>query len=240
MDNMIVKTGEVQEQYPWLETAGYPRGIRYGYEALGLFRSYDEIATSPRQTFSEVQPGDIKYRDINGDGVIDRNDQVPLGYGSLPREFFGVNGGLSFKNFGLNFLFQGAGRVTQMLSDRAAFPFLSNGTMYENQLDYWTPENTSASLPNISTVNSGVNNTQTSSFWMKNTSYVRLKTLELSYQLPKKTLRNVFLDDLRFFATGYNLFVWSKGESPLDPEDTGSSNTMPLTRNISLGLSARF
>lgn len=239
-DNKIVKTGEVAEQYPWLETTGYSRGIRYGYEALGLFQSYDEIAASPRQTFSTVQPGDIKYRDINGDGLIDRNDVVPLGYGTVPREFFGVNGGLSFANFGLNFLFQGAGKVSQMLSGRVAFPFLSNGTMYENQLDYWTPENTDASLPNISTVTSGANNSQASSFWMKNTSYVRLKTLELSYALTEKTLKNVFVDNLRFFLTGYNLFTWSKGESPLDPEDAGNSNTMPLTRNISFGLSARF
>ncbi|MDF3078475.1 MAG: TonB-dependent receptor [Sphingobacteriaceae bacterium] len=239
-DNTIVKTGEVNEQYPWLETMGYSRGIRYGYQALGLFQSYDEIATSPRQTFSEVQPGDIKYRDINGDGIIDRNDVVPLGDGGVPREFFGINGGLSFKNIGLNFLFQGASRVTQMLGGRVAFPLLSNGTIYENQLNYWTPENTSASLPNISAVTSGANNSQTSSFWMKNTSYVRLKTLELSYAIPEKALKNVFLDNVRFFATGYNLFTWYKGDSPLDPEDTGSSNTMPLTRNICLGLSARF
>ena len=75
---------------------------------------------------------------------------------------------------------------------------------------------------------------------MKNTSYVRLKTLELSYALTEKTLKNVFVDNLKFFATGYNLFTWSKGESPLDPEDAGNSNTMPLTRNISFGLSARF
>ena len=239
-DNMIVKTGEINEQYPWLMTTGYPLGIRYGLEALGLFQSYDEIASSPQQTFSEVQPGDIKYRDINGDGLIDRNDQVPLDYSNVPREFFGINGGLSYRNFGLNFLFQGASRVTQMLSGRVAFPFVSDGTMYEHQLDYWTPENPNASLPNISAVNSGVNNSQTSSFWMRNSSYVRLKTLELYYELPEKSLRKVFLNNLRIFGTGYNLLTWTRGDNPLDPEDNGNSNTMPLTRNMSFGLSARF
>lgn len=239
-DNEIVKTGELKETYPWLETTGYARGLRYGYQALGLFNSYDEIATSPRQTFSEVEPGDIKYRDVNGDGIVDRNDQVPLGYGSVPREFFGINGGLSFRNFGLNFLFQGAGRVTQMLDGRVASPFASNGTMYEHQLDYWTPENPSATLPNISAVTSSANNTQNSSFWMKNTSYLRLKTVDLYYDLPETLSKKMYLNNLRIFANGYNMFVWTKGESPLDPEDTGSSNTMPLTRNVSLGLSARF
>ena len=239
-DNEIVKTGEISEPYPWLMSAGYARGIRYGYDALGLFQSYDEIASSPRQTFSEVQPGDIKYRDVNGDGMIDRNDQIPLGYGNVPREFYGIHGGLSFKNIGLNFLVQGAGRVTQMLSGKVAFPFVANGNMYEHQLDYWTPENPNASMPNISAVNSGVNNTQSSSFWMKNTSYVRLKTLELYYELSEKTLKKAFLNNLRIFANGYNLWVWSPGDSPLDPEDNGSANTMPLTRNVSVGLSARF
>lgn len=135
-----------------------------------------------------------------------------------------------------------------MLSGRAAFPFLSNGTMYEHQLDYWTPENSNASLPNISTITSGANNTQASSFWMKNSSYTRLKTLELSYQLSEKLLKNLFLNDVKFFATGYNLFVWSKNSNPLDPEGIGNAgdanapNTsiMPLTRNVSFGLTARF
>jgi len=239
-DNEIVKTGEVLEPYYWLQSTGYARGIRTGYVALGLFDSYDEIASSPRQTFSEVQPGDIKYQDINGDGMVDRNDQVPLGYGNVPRVFYGFYGGVSYKNIGLNFLFQGASRVTQMLSGKVAFPFLTNGTLYEHQLDYWTPEHPNATLPNISTINSNANNTQTSSFWMKDASYLRLKTVEVYYELSEKSLKNFFLSNLRIFANGYNMFVWSTGDSPLDPEDNGSSNTMPLTRNMSIGLSARF
>ena len=163
--NENIKTGEVQEPYYWLQDAGYGRGIQRGYVATGLFQSIEEIIASPRQTFSEVQPGDIKYKDINGDGIIDRNDQVPLGYGSVPRIFYGFNAGLSYKGAGLMILFQGAGRVTRVLSDKVAFPFFSNGTMYEHQLDYWTPENPNASLPNISTLNSSnANNSQTSSF----------------------------------------------------------------------------
>ncbi|MFT3902197.1 MAG: SusC/RagA family TonB-linked outer membrane protein [Niabella sp.] len=238
--NENIKTGEVREPYYWLQEAGYARGIRRGYVATGLFQSIDEIAASPNQTFSEVQPGDIKYKDINGDGIIDRNDQVPLGYGNVPEIFYGFNVGISYKGMGLLVLFQGAQRVTQMISGKVAFPFLANGTMYKHQLDYWTPENTSASLPNISTVNANVNNSQTSSFWMKDASYLRLKTVEIYYELPENILKKSFVKNLRVFANGYNMYVWSKNSSPLDPEDNGSSDTMPLTRNISVGFSVRF
>lgn len=238
--NQNIKTGEIQESYYWLQEAGYGRDITRGYVATGLFQSVAEIAASPKQTFSEVQPGDIKYKDINGDGIIDRNDQVPLGYGNVPRVFYGFNAGLSYKGAGLMVLFQGAGRVTRMLGDKVAFPFLSNGTMYEHQLDYWTPENPSAPLPNISTTNANVNNSQTSSFWMRDGSYLRLKTVEVYYELPEHMLKKSVVKNLRVFANGYDMYVWSKDNSPLDPEDNGASNTMPLTRNISVGFSIRF
>lgn len=238
--NKVLKTGEIQEPYYWLQNTGYSRGVRTGYEALGLFNSYDEIASSPQQTFSETAPGDIRYKDFNGDGIIDRNDRVPLGYGNVPQVFYGFNGGLSFKNFGFTFLLQGASRVTQMLSGKTAFPFYSNGTIYDNQLNYWTPENPEAPLPRISAINNNVNNTQPSSFWMKDAGFLRLKTVELYYDLPQKMLKSSFLNNVRIFANGYNMFVWSSSNSPLDPEDQGNSNTMPLTRNMSIGLSARF
>lgn len=239
-DNKVLKTGEITEPYYWLQSAGFKQDIRTGYVALGLFDSYDEIAASPRQTFSEVHPGDIKYQDINGDGMIDRNDQVPLGYGRVPRIFYGINGALSYKHIGLSFLFQGAGRATRLLEDKVAYPFIDDGTMYAHQLDYWTPENPNASLPRISAVHNNVNNTQTSSFWMRDVSYLRLKTVELYYELPSAVLKNMFLDNLRVSVNGYNLFVWSPKGNPLDPEDTGTSANMPLTRNLSVGLSVRF
>lgn len=238
--NENITTGQIRESYYWLQEAGYGRGIRRGYIATGLFQSEAEIVASARQTFSEVRPGDIKYKDINGDGIIDRNDQVPLDYGNVPGVFYGFNAGLSYKGIGLMALFQGAGRTTQMLGGKVAFPFFANGTIYEHQLDYWTPENTDATLPNISTINANVNNAQTSSFWLRDGSYLRLKTVELSYLFPEKWLGNSFIKGLQIFANGYNLHVWKKNDNPLDPEDDGTAATMPMTRNISFGLSVRF
>ena len=238
--NMIDKTGEVDEQYPWLMSAGYPRGIRRGYSAIGLFKTYEEIAASPTQTFSDVQPGDIRYKDINGDGIIDRNDQIVIGYGDVPRIFYGIHAGLSYKNFGFNILFQGAGNVTTYLSGKVAYPFYSNGTIYEHQLNYWTPENQSNPLPNISRLYSNVNNSQSSSFWIRDSKYVRLKNVEVYYDLPENLLERYFISGLRLFVNGYNLHAWYSDELPIDPEDRGNSDTMPLTRNLSFGLSVKF
>ncbi|MPN09618.1 hypothetical protein SDC9_156909 [bioreactor metagenome] len=239
-ENMIDKTGEVDEQYPWLLSAGYPRGIRRGYNAIGLFESYEEIAASPTQTFSDVQPGDIRYEDINGDGIIDRNDQVVIGYGDVPRIFYGINAGLTYKNIGFNILFQGAGNVTTYLSGKVAYPFFSNGTIYEHQLDYWTAENQSNPLPNISRLYSNVNNSQSSSFWIRDSKYLRLKNVEVYYDLPTHLLGRSSISGLRLFVNGYNLYAWYNDDLPLDPEDRGNSDTMPLTRNISFGLSVKF
>ncbi|GAB3020295.1 TonB-dependent receptor [Niabella terrae] len=238
--NLNITTGEITEPYYWLQSAGYGRGIRTGYVATGLFRSYEEIAASPTQTFSDVQPGDIKYRDVNGDGRIDRNDQVPLDYGNVPQIFYGIHAAMSYKGLGLTILLQGAAQTTQMLSGKVAFPFYDNGTMYAHQLDYWTPDRPDATYPRISTLNSNVNNSQTSSFWIRDASYLRLKTLELSYDFSERILRESFIKNLRLFVNGYDLYVWTRNGSPLDPEDGGGSGSMPLTRNMSAGFSIRF
>lgn len=234
------KSGQIRQPYKWLEDEGYEMGLRRGYMASGLFQSYEEIAASPKQTFSEVSPGDIKYKDINGDGIIDENDKVPLGYGNVPSIFYGVNLGISYKNIGLTVLLQGATHTTRMLNGNIAFPFTNDGTIYEHQRDYWTPENPGASLPNISTLTSSVNNVQPSSFWMVDAGYLRLKTVEIFYEFPDKLLKKSLVKHLTIFANGYNMHVWPAGRSPLDPEDTGSSSAMPLTRNMSIGASIRF
>lgn len=239
-ENMMVQTGETDEPYSWLLNTGYPRGIRRGYKAIGLFDSYEEIAASPAQTFSDVHPGDIKYEDINGDGIIDRNDQVVIGYGNVPRQFYGIKAGLSYRDFGMNVLFQGARGATTELNNRVAYPFYSNGTIYEHQLDYWTPENKSASLPNISRLHSNVNNSQSSSFWVKSSDYLRLKNVEIYYDMPAELLERSFISGVRLFVNGYNIYAWYNKDLPIDPEDGGASASMPLTRNVSFGLSVKF
>lgn len=239
--NMVTRMGEIDQPYPWLQTAGYPRGVKRGYVAEGFFNSYEEIAAAPLHTFSEVRPGDIRYKDINGDGIIDTNDRIPLGYGDTPDIFYGFTLGLTYKGFGLNALFQGAACVSRQISGRIAFPFYSKGNIYKHQLDYWSPENQSAKWPILSTVNSGgVNNIQTSSFWIKDADYLRLNTLEIYYDFPRTMFKKSLVKDLRLFANGYNLFTWTNYDSPLGPEENADGSSMPVTRNISFGCSIKF
>ncbi len=239
--NMVTKVGEADQPYSWMQTAGYSRGIKKGYIAEGFFSSYEEIAAAPKHTFSEVHPGDIRYKDINSDGIINTNDRVPIGYGDTPEIFYGFTLGLSYKGFGINALFQGIAHVSRYLDGRVAFPFIAKGNIYEYQLDYWTPENSTAKLPSISTINSGgLNNMQASSFWVRNSDYLRLSTLELYYDFPELMFKKTFVKNLRVFASGYNLFTWTNYDSPLHPESNPDAASMPITRNVSLGCSIKF
>ena len=239
--NMITRIGEADQPYPWLLGAGYPRGVKRGYIAEGFFQSYEEIAAAPTHTFSEVRPGDIRYRDIDNDGLINTNDRVPIGYSDIPEVFYGLKAGVYYKGFSINTLFQGASGVSRTMAGRVAYPFLSNGNIYSHQTGYWTPENQTSTLPGISTVNSGgVNNTQISTFWVRNADYIRLNMLELVYDFPETLLKDAFVKNIRLFASGYNLFTWTNYNSPLHPEDNAEAGSMPLTRNVSIGCSIKF
>ena len=239
--SIVTQNGEVQQLYPWLQSTGYFRGIAKGYIAEGFFNSWDEIAAAPDHTFSAVQPGDIRYKDINGDGIIDPNDKVPIGYNDMPQLFYGISFSISYKGFSLSGLFQGAAKVSREISGLVAHPFLSKGTIYEHQLNYWTPETAAtADMPRLSTnQSSSQNNSQTSTVWVQDADYLRLKTLELSYDFPASMLKKSFIKGLRIYASGYNLFTWSDLKW-VDPEASANFSSLPLTRNISIGCSIKF
>jgi TonB-linked SusC/RagA family outer membrane protein len=239
--NKVTRAGEADQPYPWLQTAGYAKGVKRGYIAEGFFQSYEEIAAAPVHTFSEVKPGDLRYRDINNDGIINTDDRVPIGYSDIPQVFCGITASISFKGFSVNSLFQGAYAVSRTVAGRLAYPFLKNGNIYSHQTDFWSPENQTAKLPGISTINSGgVNNTQISTFWVRNADYMRLKMLELVYDFPETLLKDSFVKNIRLFASGYNLFTWTDFDSPLHPEEEADAAGMPLTRNVSIGCSIKF
>lgn len=239
--NTVTASGDVDQPYSWLSNIGYSQGVNRGYIAEGFFNSYNEIAAAPTQTFSTVKPGDIKYKDVNGDGIIDSYDKVPMGYGDTPELVYGLTLGVTYKGFGINALLQGAARVSHTVAGRVAFPFLANGNIFENQLNYWTPENQTADLPAISNINTGnANNIQPSSFWIRNADYLRLNTLELYYDFQKPVSTKAFIKNVRVFANAYNLFTWTNYNSPMDPQADEAGLGMPITRNMSLGCSIKF
>jgi hypothetical protein len=173
-----------------------------------------------------VQPGDIKYADLAGpeqngkstapDGKIDINDYTAIGKPEFPAITYGLNTTLGWKGLDLSMLWQAAASANIYLSDELAYPFYNGATAAEYQTDYWTPEHTNAAFPRL-TPSPTTNNTQPSSFWIRNGNYIRLKTLQLGYSLPAKVLHTINLNSVRIYLSGENLLTFAQFKY-IDPE----------------------
>lgn len=250
----ILEYDEEANAYPYQKTEGFRLSQERGYIALGLFKDYDEIRNSPRQDFgSEVMPGDIKYQDVNGDGVINTLDRVPIGSTITPNLIYGIGLAAQWKDFDFNIHFQGAGKSAYNLNGPAVHPF-SYGTWGNVLTDVDEPgnrwisrdisgdpatENPDAKYPRLS-YNGNSNNYQASTFWLADGRYLRLKTLEFGYSLPKKFVSKLRMNNVRAYFIGNNLAVWSPFKL-WDPE-LASWNGMayPLAKNFTLGLTVTF
>jgi len=222
--------------------------------ALGLFKDYDDIRNSPRQQFGVVQPGDIKYKDVNGDGIVDGGDRVAIGATRRPNLIYGVGASLNWKGFDFNFHFQGAGKSTFPIYGKTVFAFSENdwgnvmkGILEDRWIDAGTAEqlgiqaneNPNASYPRLSYGGSN-NNQQGSTFWLRDGRYLRLKNMDIGYTLPKEVTSRYRMTDVRIFIAGSNLLTWSKFKL-WDPESTQPrGEEYPLTRSITVGLSANL
>ena len=229
--------------YPWLSTIGNKVGQRFGLVALGLFESEEEIAASPVQT-GDTRPGDIKYKDVNGDGLINEYDKVPIGWGSIPEIIYGAGFSLGWKNLSLTAMFQGAAHVDAMLSGEGVLPFTQGsgrGNLLSNITDRWTEENPrqDAFYPRLSigTINM---NYEESTWWLKNTNYLRLKNVELSYTLPDRWMKRIHLENARIFLQGVNLLTFSPFKIWDVELGDGRGAAYPNISSVSLGLSFNF
>lgn len=212
-----------------------------GYIAEGFYQTVEEIQNSPKRAGSvNLAPGDIKYKDVNGDGQLDAEDQVRIGKQAFPHLMYGFNLDLQYKGFFLNTLFQGSGNRSIYVGD-----VIRQGLVYEFQDDFWTPENRNATYPRLMSSQgiNGNNNTVTSSFWLANGRYIRLKTLQVGYDIKSALVGKVrFVKSLRLTLTGQNLFTVSPlRKFYMDPE-TGSDNNYayPIQRIYSLGVNLAF
>lgn len=238
--NKVIDMDEALQPYDYMYSKGHPYGTSLVYIADGIFQSYEEIAAAPVHTLNSVVPGDIRYKDINGDGKIDEKDRVRYGYTDVPQVFYGFSLGGSYKGFSLSVLFQGAAKVSKMLSSYTAFAFYNNGNMYEHQRNRWTPENPSVNNPRFTTKAAGSsNNSLSSTYWQRDASYLRLKNVELSYNLPTKVVRSIGLEELRIFLNGQNLLTFDKLDV-IDPEAYGNGVAYPLQRSFSAGINIKF
>ena len=243
-----------QLQVPWRSRNGLAISQQFGYIAERLFIDQADIEHSPRQDFGEYLPGDIKYKDINGDGVINELDLVPIGYPTTPEINYGFGISAGYKHFDFSIFFQGSARSTFWIDAAAMSPFVlrtrqdeNNRTLStENGLakfiteDYWseTTQNPDSYWPRLSnTIIS--NNTQRSTQYMQNGDFLRLKSAEIGYAIPDKIAGKIRLSSCRFYLNGTNLLLFSKFKL-WDIEMGGNGLGYPLQRVINLGINLSF
>lgn len=254
--NTILDHDVENNTYPYQYQTGYRYQQQRGLIAEGLFTDYDDIRNHPKQMFGEVQPGDIKYKDVNGDGIVDDNDQVAIGATSVPSLIYGFGASVQWKNFDVNLHFQGSGKSTVMLSGKTIWAFSEDrygqilSDLVDNryidaetaaQLGIQANENPNASYPRLVHLQGGShNNYRASSYWMRDCSYLRLKNLELGYNLPQRALEAMHLEQFRIFLQGTNLLTFTNFKL-WDPE-MGSSDgeKYPLPKTVTLGLQVNF
>ncbi len=251
-EDTIVENDQPVQPYPWLERRGTNVNGRWGYVAEGLFTSEDDIINHARQ-FGEEYPGqtsqvgDIKYKDLNGDGVVDSYDQCLIGQGDVPKMYYGFGADFQFGQVSFGFLFAGNAFADRCLGGDAIHPFSDQSgvsNLYGNIGDRWSaddPENQNVFYPRLhygSTANK--NNTVTSTWWQKDVSFLRLKQLSVSYNFPARLLEKTFLKEASIYVMGTNLFTFSKFKL-WDPElNTNNGSSYPNARTVSVGLSFKF
>ncbi len=240
--NEVIENDQPTPLYPWLDQRGKKVSQRFGLVALGLFESEDEINNGPLHP-GLVQPGDIKFQDVNGDGKIDDFDKIAIGYGSVPELVFGAGFTVSYKNLSLSSLFQGVGNVDILMNGEGLMPFsisMSRGNLLSNIEDRWTIDNPSQDVfyPRLSD-GSPNNNYATSTWWLKNGKYVRLKNLQLTYNIPKRFTKNLFSNANVFFS-GYNLLTWSPFKFWDVELGDGRGTRYPSTKMYSVGINVNF
>ena len=238
--NEIKEQAEEPRAYDNLVRTGNPLNSTYGLVAIGLFRDQADIDASPKQNFSTVLPGDIKYKDINNDGVIDANDVTKIGYsGYAPEIFYNIHAGLEFKGFGFDLLFQGASRYSANLSAKGMYwPLLNTTNLSQQAYDgRWTPSNPDAKFPRLST-ESNANNYQTSTFWQRDRSFLKLRNVELYYNLPSDLLQKTrFINTAKVYVRGVDLFCADHIDEA-DAEVYGVS--APVNKSIVAGVALSF
>lgn len=215
-------------------SVGDPVQNVFGYICDGIFRSQEEIDNSPQQIWGAV-PGDLKYRDVNGDNVVDDDDRVSIG-SDFPSINYGFRLEMGYKNFDFSTLLQGAGDVHALVRDEIAKPFHNGGKVTSKFLDSWTPENPDASCPRLS-IQNATKNKYVSTYWVQNASYLKMRNIQLGYTFAPNITKRLGLSRLRMYFSADNVFTITSFEG-VDPESTG--NNYPLTRSYSFGVNVSF
>jgi TonB-linked SusC/RagA family outer membrane protein len=254
--NEIGQYDEQNNVYAYQNQHGYRVDQVRGLIAEGLFKDYDDIRNHPVQEFGPVQPGDIKYKDVNGDGVVNDGDICAIGATSRPNLIYGLGISLAWKGFDFNLHLQGAGKSTFLTYGKCVWAFSESqwgnvfkGTMDNRWVDAETAtimqqmgvnvqanEDPSASYPRL-TYGDNSNNNRNSTFWLRDGRYLRLKNLDIGYTLPKSLVNKIHFQNIRFYVSGSNLFFLYKKFDTWDPESLQPrGEDYPITKAVTLGM----
>lgn len=243
---------EATDKPEWQKKVGHDISQQVGYIAEGLFTDQAEIDNSPKQS-GDVQPGDIRYRDVNGDGVISIEDAVHIGYPTTPELIYGFNGFIQYKGWEFNFAFQGSGRRTFFIDPAEISPFYGNRAMLKAIADdHWSTDNMNShafwprlSINNIvyhnNEENRSANTSQTvySTYFMRDCRFLRCTALELAYNMPHKVLNRIGIKNVRIYVRATNPFVITDFHL-WDVELGENGFNYPIQKSYSMGLNFSF
>lgn len=231
-------------QYPLLNQTGQRVGEVFGYTFMGFFNSQDDINKWPRQFNMNQRPGDVKYADVTGDGIVDVNDRSPIMNPSFPEINYGFSGGFTIKNFDFSFLFQGAANMSMSLGFNALLPFSAYGSAMDFIRDRWyagSPDNNAnAKIPRLTLNYADLTNYYNSSLWIRDASYLRLRNVQVAYNLNNAFLRKIGATSMKVFVSGQNLLTWDTLKF-IDPENVATgSMTYPQLKVFNFGVNLQF
>jgi len=248
--NEIVFQDEPDRKYEYLKRTGKPIQQYFGLTFDGFYNSQEEI-DDPNRPKSKwegagLKPGDMKYKDLDGNGIIDEDDMGPVGHSDWPEVTYSMSGGFSWKGLDLSILVQGTDNVSASFASAAAYPFVSSwGSAQQWHMERWTPERyangETISFPRVEVSPDKQHNYQPSSFWVQDASYLRLKNLEVGYRFTSQALKRMGMSSLRIYVSGNNLLTKSHFKYSKDPDARELwGRTYPPMRVFNGGINLSF
>lgn len=226
--NKITEMDEPANKTDYRKREGHVINQYFGLVADGFVTQADiDGGKLPTSTFGTVKVGDLKYRDMNGDGFIDDRDETFIGYSDIPENTYALTLGAEWKGIGFSIMFQGVDHVSRYYDAESMYAFVAGGKVKEHHLDRWNPARSeaenlaNAKYPLLHYDSYGDHNQRQNSFFLKNGSFLRLKNIELSYSLPEKWIKHVYMSQCRFFVNANNLVTWDHLDGLTDPESNG-------------------
>ena len=244
--NEIVELDEPSLKTAYRRLAGKPINQFMGLVCEGFITQADILSgTLPVSTYGNTQVGDLKYKDVNGDGYIDDRDVTYIGYSDIPENTYSLSLGCEWKGITFSMMFQGVDHVSRYYDAEAMYAFVNGGKVKEHHLGRWNPNASdaynlaNASYPLLHYDANGNHNQRVNSFFLKNGAFVRLKNIELGYNLPSKWINRLAMSECRVFVNANNLITWDHLDDLVDPESSGS-NKYPIMKTVNVGVNIRF